>query len=186
MSSLRSAEPKYTLLEVGALSMENACSKAGVFSMTRVDLRSSSPGITTQDFMLRPRPVDDAERFDVVSLSLVLNFVPDSVARGEMLRRVGEFLRMREDSDVGSLLFLVLPAPCVVNSRYCSDERLTCLLASLGFTMMQRRQTAKLVYYLWQRRDQPLPAAEQDYPKVLLSSKAKMNNFAVLLRPPEA
>src|SRR5258705_7151282 len=64
------------LLEVGTLSPDNACSKSTIFQVTRIDLHSQHPDILSQDFMERPIPVADEEKFDIVSLSLVLNYVP--------------------------------------------------------------------------------------------------------------
>ncbi|KKY18618.1 putative nucleolus protein [Diplodia seriata] len=65
---------KCKLLEVGALSTDNACSKRRYLAVERIDLNSQSPGILQQDFMKRPLAASDTERFDVLSLSLVLNY----------------------------------------------------------------------------------------------------------------
>ena len=90
----RAGEPAIRCLEVGALSTTNEISKyASVIRMTRIDLNSQGPGIEKQDFMERPLPTTDDERFDIISLSLVLNYVPDAVGRGEMLKRIPDFLR---------------------------------------------------------------------------------------------
>ncbi|KAI1144153.1 putative methyltransferase-domain-containing protein [Hypoxylon sp. FL0543] len=105
------------MLEVGALSTTNACSRSGIFHVERIDLNSQSDGIKQQDFMKRPLPKDDSERFDIISLSLVLNFVPDAIGRGAMLRRTLDFLkqpdmtRPPELHDFFPSLFMVLPAP---------------------------------------------------------------------------
>ncbi|KEZ44873.1 Uncharacterized protein SAPIO_CDS3005 [Scedosporium apiospermum] len=74
------------MLEVGALSTSNACAASGYFETVHIDLNSQAPGILKQDFMERPLPSSDAERFDLISLSLVLNFVPDPAARGRFSR----------------------------------------------------------------------------------------------------
>lgn len=185
----RAQTPKQLhLLEVGALSTANACSKSGLFDMTRIDLNSQGEGIMQQDFMERPLPEQNNERFDVISLSLVLNFVPDAEVRGKMLKRTCQFLRSRAHSEsdeqlqqVLPALFLVLPAPCITNSRYMNEERLTCMMGSLGYVMLQRRQTAKLVYYLWQLRDAPV-LEEQTFAKVQVNPGAGRNNFAVVLK----
>ncbi len=92
---------EWRMLEVGALRVDNAASRSGLFTrVERIDLQAQQEGILTQDFMERPVPLleigdGDEERFDVVSLSLVLNYVGDPVGRGDMLRRVGAFLRRR-------------------------------------------------------------------------------------------
>ena len=46
-------EQKIRLLEVGALSTSNACSKSGLFDIERIDLFSQAEGILQQDFMER-------------------------------------------------------------------------------------------------------------------------------------
>jgi 25S rRNA (adenine2142-N1)-methyltransferase len=127
------------MLEVGALSTQNACSKSGHFDIERIDLNSQEEGILQQDFMERPLPGNESERFDIISLSLVLNYVPEPKERGEMLRRTTQFLRAPgryiDDLQLSAnfpSLFLVLPAPCVTNSRYLDEEKLAAMMESLG------------------------------------------------------
>lgn len=116
-TALYSKETRLKMLEVGALSTKNACSASGVFDVERIDLNSQSDGIIQQDFMKRPLPNDDSERFDIISLSLVLNFVPDALGRGAMLLRTLDFLKqpsMQYSSGLRNFfpsLFMVLPAP---------------------------------------------------------------------------
>lgn len=181
-SKLEAPGGKLRMLEVGALSTQNACSKSGLFDITRIDLNSQGEGILKQDFMARPLPTSDVEKFDVISLSLVLNFVPSSTGRGEMLRRTRDFLTtnaLRGNADVLPSLFLVLPAACTTNSRFMNDERLALLMASLGYTLRQRKQTPKLVYYLWLLQDRPERGAA--FGKMEVNPGAKRNNFCVVL-----
>ncbi|KAI4596349.1 hypothetical protein KJ359_005478 [Pestalotiopsis sp. 9143b] len=172
------------LLEVGALSITNECSTSRFFSMERIDLNSQGEGITQQDFMERPLPKDDSERFDMISLSLVLNFVPDARVRGEMLLRTLEFLNQpgRLGTEMGKFfpsLFLVLPAPCVTNSRYMDEERLEAIMTSIGYTRTEYKLTQKLVYYLWTKTD--MPASRSKFAKTQVRTGGSRNNFAVLL-----
>ena len=131
------------LLEIGALCTDNACSRASLFNVVRIDLQSQHPQIQSQDFMDRPLPNSNSDRFDIISLSLVLNFVPCPTQRGEMLRRTTLFLR-HSDLDGPKLsqifpsLFLVLPAPCLTNSRYLSEGRLQAIMQSLDYSLLQR------------------------------------------------
>lgn len=228
---LSALDQKFKMLEVGALSTKNACSKSGLFDVTHIDLNSQAKGILKQDFMERALPALEADddKFDMISLSLVLNFVPSPAGRGEMLRRTTEFLRQRQIdeeiatdaqessspscsasslsvtdpsspirttarpsrtsdaylTDYRATLFLVLPASCVLNSRYFNDERLTLIMASLGYCLLQRKETRKLVYYLWQWRDEPAPMEEQKFAKVKVREGGGMNNFWVELKPDE-
>ncbi|KAI6824157.1 nucleolus protein [Hortaea werneckii] len=179
--------PRLRLLEVGALSTKNACSKSAIFDIERIDLNSQAEGIKQQDFMERPLPSSDSERFDVISLSLVLNYVPEAEGRGEMLRRTCQFLRAEGSTakDIKTAfpaLFLVLPAPCIFTSRYMNEERLSCVMASLGYVLLRFKHTHKLMYTLWQLRDEPAPRG-QSYPKKEVNPGGNRNNFSVVLRP---
>lgn len=173
-------------LEVGALSTANEISKfPSVINMTRIDLNSQGPGIEKQDFMERPPPTTDDERFDIISLSLVLNYVPDAPGRGEMLKRVTEFLRPRssrvspdEPTTVLPALFLVLPLPCIQNSRYIDGELLLHIMVSLGFTMRHNKITPKLCYYLFTLTTNPTPTKVQ---KKKIRDGPTMNNFCIIV-----
>jgi 25S rRNA (adenine2142-N1)-methyltransferase len=87
------------ILEIGALSTTNALNIPGATTVRRIDLRSSAPGIEEADFMTFPLPNapdgsgewQDERGYDVLSLSLVLNYVPDARGRGDMLRRTTLF-----------------------------------------------------------------------------------------------
>ena len=185
-------QSRLRMLEVGALKVDNACSRSGGFDMTRIDLHSQHPDIETQDFMERPVPFLEniaAEGFDVVSLSLVVNFVGDAVGRGKMLRRVRDFLRPRPDiqrknevmSSVLPALFLVLPAPCVTNSRYLHEDRLEGILVALGYVKVRRKLSKKLIYYLW--RYDGIKGRTQDavFRRQEVNPGASRNNFTIVL-----
>lgn len=172
------------MLEVGALSTTNECSRSQLFGMERIDLNSQGGGITQQDFMERPLPKDDSERFDIISLSLVLNFVPDVQGRGKMLLRTLEFLREPgiHGADLDKFfpsLFLVLPAPCVTNSRYMDEPKLESIMTSLGYTKTESKLTQKLVYYLWTRTTSGTPKTK--FTKTQIRTGGSRNNFAIVL-----
>jgi 25S rRNA (adenine2142-N1)-methyltransferase len=192
-------EGKLRLLEVGALSPFNACSRSGMFDVERIDLHSQHPDILEQDFMKRPLPREGTLQeagFDVVSLSLVVNYVGDSAERGEMLRRVSGFLRKGEERDkVGRsdgvsgsekpdilfpALFLVLPASCVTNSRYLDESRLQQIMCSEGYEMIRRKMSKKLVYYLWRWRGMESMKRE-DFKKMELRPGGARNNFCIVM-----
>ncbi|KAJ4379301.1 25S rRNA (adenine2142-N1)-methyltransferase [Didymella sp. IMI 355093] len=170
-------------LEVGALSTANEISKfPSLIEMTRIDLNSQGTGIEKQDFMKRPLPQSDQERFDIISLSLVLNYVPDAPGRGEMLKRIPEFLRSAATASRDSLplLFFVLPLPCIDNSRYIDESRLLEIMRSIGFALTKKKLTAKLCYYLlhWSG-----PAKPIRFEKKQIQSNPGMNNFAIAVEP---
>lgn len=174
------------MLEIGALQTNNACSRSGLFEMERIDLHPQHPDITEQDFMQRPLPSGqdlDNDRFDIMSLSLVLNFVGDPAQRGEMLRRVAGFLRTPSSGKVNILpaLFLVLPAPCVKNSRYMNEERLEAIMKALGYIRVMRKISSKLVYYLW-KYEESAEEKLKEFKKQALRTGKSRNNFAIVLR----
>ncbi|KAK2839346.1 hypothetical protein FQN49_006231 [Arthroderma sp. PD_2] len=197
LSQSRSEEPssKLRVLEVGALSSKNACSVTKALDVTRIDLHSQEAGILQQDFMERPLPGTEEEKFHIISLSLVLNYVPDVVGRGEMLRRTVQFLtsntqQVSEESASSSTageflpaLFLVLPAACVLNSRYLTEERLDDILASLGYQLLQRKVSSKLIYYLWKYSDAEVRTKGVGYAKEIINPGPGRNNFAVVMKP---
>ncbi|KAF2158091.1 hypothetical protein K461DRAFT_274344 [Myriangium duriaei CBS 260.36] len=175
------------VLEVGALSLTNACSCWELMEVTRIDLNSQTPGIEQQDFMQRPLPSCAEDKFDVISLSLVLNFVPSKEGRGQMLRRTCEFLHSRisplaADNDGESFapcLFLVLPAPCVENSRYMDEERLQQIMESLGYVRTARKLSPRLIYSLWNYV--PGTAQPKTFGKVEVNPGVSRNNFCIVL-----
>ncbi|SPN98323.1 related to UPF0657 nucleolar protein C630.10 [Cephalotrichum gorgonifer] len=181
------SESRIKMLEVGALSTANACSSSGSFDTVRIDLNSQGPGILKQDFMERPLPANTGERFDIISLSLVLNFVPDPLGRGEMLRRTTEFLHQLSPAsppELGLLpsLFLVLPSSCVLNSRYCDEARLEEIMTSFGYTKVKSKISHKLVYYLWTLDlSSASTAPPRTFPKKEVNPGPKRNNFAIVL-----
>jgi 25S rRNA (adenine2142-N1)-methyltransferase len=174
---------KLRVLEVGALSTKNACSLNQFLDVTRIDLHSQEPGIQQQDFMERPLPSSDDDRFHLISLSLVLNYVPSATGRGEMLKRCVKFLTDAFPSEsplVGfkPLLFLVLPAACVTNSRYLTEERLQQIMFSIGFSLVRSKTTSKLIYQLWEYVTVP---ERRPFKKDLINPGKTRNNFAILL-----
>ncbi|KAH7037761.1 putative methyltransferase-domain-containing protein [Microdochium trichocladiopsis] len=177
------------MLEVGALSVSNECSKSGLFDVERIDLSSQGEGILQQDFMERPLPKNPTGLFDIISLSLVLNFVPDAAVRGQMLRRTLSFLRDPNDIEPQELrssfpsLFMVLPAPCVTNSRYMDEDLLKSIMTSLGYTQTHRKLTQRLVYYLWTRKRLVLEKGVT-FKKAELRSGGSRNNFSIIVRNP--
>ncbi|KAL9075157.1 MAG: hypothetical protein Q9161_001843 [Pseudevernia consocians] len=183
--SLRSGT-QLRMLEVGALRPDNACSRSGLFEIDRIDLHSQHPVIREQNFMERPTCAAgnlDREGFDIVSLSLVVNFVSDPVERGEMLRRVADFLRPYSGHKEGLFpsLFLVLPAPCVTNSRYLDEERLDVIMESLRYKRARRKLSSKLVYYLWKYEAGKAGRSTICKKEEVKSGKSR-NNFAIVLR----
>ena len=177
------------MLEVGALSVNNACSKSDFFDVTRIDLNSQAAGIEQQDFMERPIPETNADKFDIISLSLVLNYVPEAPGRGEMLRRTCQFVRALPVLGFGESetaaeyfpsLFLVLPAPCVINSRYLDETLLNQIMVTLGYVMVKKKLSTKLIYFLWRYQSKGSEKRHR-FRKDEVAPGRTRNNFCIIL-----
>lgn len=170
------------LLEVGCLSPNNVVSKCGVFSeIDRIDLNSQHPLITQQDFLTMPVPELEKDKYDVISLSLVVNYVSDKNDRGRMLKLTTEFLSTRlKDSQFYPSLFLVLPAPCITNSRYFTEKQLNLIMNSLGYELVRRKETPRIIYWLWKFTGRKQP--NRKFKKQILNDGKTRNNFSITLQ----
>ena len=160
-----------------------------MLKITGIDLHSQHRDIQTQDFMQRPIPSSialNAEGFDILSLSLVVNYVEDEIQRGYMLKQVSPFLREVPSglkglaSSILPALFLVLPAPCVTNSRYLDEERLVGIMRSLRYKRVRRKMSAKLIYYIW-KYEKEIQGDENELRRVEVRGGNFRNNFAVVI-----
>ena len=171
------------ILEIGALSSRNACSRVDSLDVTRIDLHSQEPDIREIDFMDLPIPTIEDEQYHVISLSLVLNFVPDSATRGAMLSRITHFLSTESFEPPSRrlpCLFFVLPLPCVANSRYLTESKLEELMNTLGYSVVNLKKTAKLYYSLWRYEDSKAVRLMK-FKKEELRSGSSRNNFAITI-----
>ncbi|PWY85667.1 nucleolus protein [Aspergillus sclerotioniger CBS 115572] len=174
---------KLRVLEIGALSTKNACSTNKCLDVTRIDLNSQEPGILKQDFMERPLPTDASDKFHIISLSLVLNYVPDAAGRGEMLKRCISFMTKSPPSGsslaITPSLFFVLPVACVTNSRYLTESRLQDIMFSMGFVLAKSKQSSKLIFQLWDHVGEYMP---NSFKKETLNPGKIRNNFAIIVK----
>ncbi|KAH9808190.1 putative methyltransferase-domain-containing protein [Melampsora americana] len=134
-----------TLLDVGAIS-GTSYEKFPWIQTTSIDLNPQDPSkVLKYDFMKFPIP---EEKFDVIGLSLVLNFVGDLKQRSEMIKHSHQYLKPF------GFLYIVLPLACIENSRYLDSNRFNSILNSLGFHSLQQYNSSKLTFWLTQRSGQ--------------------------------
>ncbi|KAF9136108.1 hypothetical protein BGW39_006904 [Mortierella sp. 14UC] len=178
------------LLDIGALSPHNYQKYTSWIKATPIDLNPQDPLITKMDFLEMPVPTSKDTLFDVVCLSLVVNFVGDPIQRGEILRHSTRFLVPGT-----GLLYLVLPLPCIDNSRYMDHELLVEMMAALGYmTLVSHHLAKKLAYYAFRldaapttgdkdtRKSSKKGAANQlMFPKKMRHDKPNRNNFCIVL-----
>ncbi|OMJ27984.1 25S rRNA [Smittium culicis] len=200
---------KFKLLDVGCLDPFNYKKEFSWINPVCIDLNSQHHKIIKMDFLSVPisthhpqLPADNYSRnseaqspndekscagpFDIVSLSLVVNFEGDVIKRGEMLRHSKRLLTPN------GYLFLVLPLPCIDNSRYFDHSRLLQIASHLNFTAVEFHHSNKLAYYLFQL-DSATPNSSTTkssntngnpnlaFPKKLLHNKKNMNNFTIVI-----
>lgn len=172
-------DPSLRALEIGSLSTENRISTCGIFHpVIRIDLESSQPGIQKQDFMQRPLPDDQNSKFDLISCSLVLNFVPTPLQRGQMCSRFQHFLKPN------GYLFVVLPLPCINHSRYMNKDYFMQLMEYLGYSMIKYYEAKKLSYILlrYTPRIQNTGHTPDTFTKKhKFYDKPGFNNFSIIL-----
>jgi 25S rRNA (adenine2142-N1)-methyltransferase len=124
LSNRKQPAPSSRLLDVGAI----VARYDDEYNATHIDLTSKDPDVQKIDFFDFVKEAQaDQVSFSTVVLSLVVNFVGSAQARGDMLKKASELLRPE------GLLFFVLPAACVDNSRYLDQSLLLEILKVCGF-----------------------------------------------------
>lgn len=157
----------YRLLDVGALA-HNYAACGSWCQPTAIDLRPLIPGIQKANF-LEWQP---AEAFDIICLSLVLNFVGDPRERGRMLRRAWD--NLNEDG----FLFVVLPRSCIDHSRFVTLEYVEGLMVHIGFELMKQHNSRKLSYFLFRKTKNNNGGKQPEEPKLKVGG---FNNFKIKL-----
>ncbi|ODV64922.1 hypothetical protein HYPBUDRAFT_233982 [Hyphopichia burtonii NRRL Y-1933] len=180
IEEMKKMNRKINALEIGSLSANNMISTSKVFEeVKRIDLNSQNGQlIEKQDFMQRPLPKDENEKFNMISCSLVLNFVPSAISRGDMLKRITKFLKTPKANEISGL-FLVLPLPCINNSRYFDKKELDKIMLGLGFKEQEYYQAKKVAYWLYDWQGEATPAKNQ---KKELHKGSNRNNFCILIK----
>lgn len=172
---------KYRALEIGCLSSRNKISR-WFDDIVRIDLNSQEPDeILQQDFMTMAEPQEESEKFDLVSLSLVLNFVPTAAERGAMLKKICRYFKQPVGSNQFPSLFFVLPLPCVTNSKYVDKAKLYEIMEELNFEEVQYYESSKLVYMLWKYNGPKKKIREIKKQELPVAKKFQRNNFAIAL-----
>ena len=168
-----SDKERLCLLDVGALLLGYEKYAATV----QADYINLQPPPGHLAMSIRQRDLFDVtEKYDIVCLSLVLNFVPHAVDRGRMLRKARELV------GEGGFVYVVLPRACVVNSRYLDEEELNAIMHRHGLECIAKHYSTKLYYGLFQitvckEKD----IKEEEYKPREKHAKGKRNNFKIQL-----
>lgn len=171
---------KLRLLDVGAIA---GTAYAGYpwISTTSIDLNPLSDSVLRYNFFDFPVPTKEEEKYDIVALSLVMNYEGSLINRGHMLLHAHDYLLPH------GYLYLVLPLPCLTNSRYLSHARLTSILTSTGWTVERQHDSAKLTYWLLKRSGEERGEGEdrdgKEWKREVVRKGAQRNNFCILVQP---
>lgn len=170
------------VLDVGAVAPDNYKQYASWITAKPIDLNPQHPDIQQQNFLEMKHP-SEADKFDIVCLSLVINFVGDPKDRGQMLIHTRDFFTSPTVTNRMHHLFLVVPLPCVKNSRYMTHEHMLAMMASIGYTKcLHHHFSNKLAYYLFELAGKPM-LKNVSWKKKILPGRdgGARNNFCVVM-----
>jgi len=169
-----SPDARLQLLDVGALSL-NYEHVSHYIQPTAIDLNPQHPKIIQAD-LLKYKP-GEHEVYDVVVLSLVLNFAGDPSVRGNIWSR-GCLL-----CKPGGHIVTVLPLPCVDNSRYLNEEVYLNLSKSLNLTLISTHRSKKLIFHMFKKEppNQKVDSSIPTHTKKQVRNGDGLNNFCILL-----
>ncbi|PWN25457.1 hypothetical protein BDZ90DRAFT_223231 [Jaminaea rosea] len=175
------------LLDVGALT-GTSYSSYSFINPTYIDINPRASHVIQNDFFDFPLPAQSEEKYDIVCLSLVLNFVGDLAKRGEALVRAHGYLKPE------GMLYLVLPLACVANSRYLDHGRLQAILESCGWDVLVNDDSARLTRWLLKRKEEVKGGSKArggpcwdgtQWKKEEIKVSKTANNFCIKVDQPE-
>lgn len=139
---------------------------------TYIDLNPRAAHVVACDFF----DFTAASPFDIVCLSLVMNFVGAPEKRGQMLLHAHALLKAE------GYLYIVLPLPCMTNSRYMNAAHFRQIVETNGYKVVQQYDSTRLSYWLLQRQAGFDATQCTPYAKGLLEDGVKRNNFCIVLK----
>ncbi|XP_071800651.1 uncharacterized protein [Asterias amurensis] len=161
---------KFKLLDVGALDYNYSQQKKWI-DCSPIDLNPQNSRVIKADFFTFQN--DDPVQFDIIVLSLVLNFVGLPERRGDMLKKCCAICKPK------GYLFVILPLACLENSRYMGHDLLNDILESLGFTLITSHNSRRLSFKMYQYTGET--GKRKTFPKTLTRNGIKCNNFSITL-----
>eukprot|EP00033_Pygsuia_biforma_P003227 GCRY01003539.1.p1 GENE.GCRY01003539.1~~GCRY01003539.1.p1 ORF type:complete len:263 (+),score=28.81 GCRY01003539.1:129-917(+) len=167
---LLSKEKKLNLLDVGSL-CNHFSNFPNDFTVFAIDLEPRHPSVQKADFFDLNLENDS---FDVIVLSLVVNFVGTKEKRGEMLKRSAAALCE------GGHLFSIMPRPCFENSRYITNDLFIQLCVSLDLFLLEQKHTTKLSFHVFEKSVKREHSSLTRSTKIMRSG-GNRNNFNIVL-----
>ncbi|KAJ9051142.1 25S rRNA (adenine2142-N1)-methyltransferase [Entomophthora muscae] len=102
------------------------------------------------------------------SFSLLKSRLPNSNEEGT-----------ESDGSLGGYLYVVMPLPCISNSRYMNEDHYCKIFQASGFKLMASKSSPKLAFHIFRRLTSPPPKAS--FPKSKLRDGPALNNFTIVL-----
>lgn len=161
------------LLDVGSLRL--VYSKYSWIEATYIDLHSRHPQIQTAD-LLTFLP-EDGKLFNIVCLSLVINFVGCPYQRFLMLRKARQLL---DPNFKDGIVFIVLPRAVLFNSRRMTVDYFKSILSHTGLETIVEKHSKKLSMFITKSCPPILDSLPLKTPNLALSGA---NNFRISVLP---
>lgn len=81
---------------------------------------------------------------------------------------------------------MVLPAPCITNSRYLTRDRFVEMLNTVGFTLLKEKigdtkKGSRIAYWMLKKTAEPQRGRAELSKKSVLLEGANLNNFCILI-----
>ncbi|XP_054753468.2 uncharacterized protein LOC129259191 isoform X2 [Lytechinus pictus] len=163
---------KLCLLDVGAL-QENYSKQSKWLDAEAIDLNPQCEGIIKSDFF--DFKVGESDVYDIIVLSLVLNFVSSPSQRGEMLKRCQTLCRQEGH------IFIMLPRACLDNSRYFDHTLFEQMMESLNFDLVAKHDSKKLSFLMF-RKAEKRKEGKTSFHKREVRNGTRCNNFCIVMR----
>ncbi|GAA5989041.1 hypothetical protein JCM5350_003637 [Sporobolomyces pararoseus] len=178
---------KLKLLDVGAIAGTAYASEAWI-DTTSIDLNPQAPHVIKSNFFDFPIPTpstSEDELFDVVSLSLVMNFEGSLINRGHFLLHAHSYLKLESPG----YLYLVLPLPCLTNSRYLTHQHLRSIFTSTNWEVVAHHDSNKLTHWFLKEINKDKGGRRGDGKiwkrEELRKGVTPRNNFCIVVKPDE-
>ena len=187
----KGTKPVCTLLDVGAIKNKyDPKSEPRVRHLTSIfPLETTSIDLNPQDKMvIKANFLDFAQRhspgsFSVVVLSLCINFEGNPAKRGEMLRQAAHLL------PEGGLCFVLLPAPCINNSRYMNLDLFLKTMGVVGLELADdpankqpSHKTAGKLFFAVARKRAAIMQPHTAIKRTLCRGGKHRNNFCIIVK----
>ena len=141
---MRAGYARLKVLDVGAIAGTSYAKWQSWIDATYIDLNPQAAHVHQSDFLSWPI----GEKYSVVGLSLVINFVGDLGQRGAHLLTGAMLFHAHNYLAPLGYVYPVLRLACVSNSRYLTRAHLREIVDSAGYDVVRQEDSRKLTRWL--------------------------------------